>query len=252
MDRQLAVLVIGSTAAEVSQIGQWIEEAGYGAILADDHRGALRELYAYHPHAVVLLMDVMETSAWSIVQRIRELSYIPIILIASRATRSSLKRAFNLGLDGYLVKPLEPRELTGRLAAALHKAGNGNNNHSSVFSYEDLSIDWRKMETRVDGRVVHLSPTEFRLLALLVERRGWIVPYDEILTKVWGPGYEGDRNHVKLYIWYLRRKLEADPTNPRRILTKYGVGYTFSVDGAPSSSTTPQRATRRANPPELA
>lgn len=230
MDGQGRILLIGSGDRESHHLRECIEEGGYDVIMADDWREGLRQLYNSHPDAAVLLMDGMD---WSSVERVREVCDIPIVLVASRATRSSLQRAFDLGLDGYLVKPLQPGELVGRLTAVVQKASNHKNFHSdptSVFRHETLTIDRRKMEVQLDGENVHLSPTEFRLLSLLVERRGWVVPYDEILTKVWGPAYVGDRNNVKLYIWYLRRKLEADPANPRWILTKYGVGYTFCAD----------------------
>jgi len=230
MGSQGTILVIGSGDRESYGVREWIEEGGYDAIVADDWRSGLRELYSCHPDAAVLLMDAMD---WSSVERIREVCDIPIVLVASRATRSSLQCAFDLGLDGYLVKPLQPSELVGRLTAVVQRTSNNTSGHgdsSSVFRHEALSIDRRKMEVQLDGEIVHLSPTEFRLLSLLAERRGWVVSYDEILTKVWGPAYVGDRNNVKLYIWYLRRKLEADPANPRWIRTKYGVGYTLCGD----------------------
>jgi len=230
MDSQRTILVIGSGDRETYRVREWIEEGGYYAVVADDWRSGLRELYNCHADAAVLLMDAMD---WFSVERIRELCDVPIVVVTSRATRSSLQRAFDLGLDGYLVRPLQPGELVGRLTAVVQRASNNRGGHrdsSSVFKHETLTIDQRKMEVQLDGEIVHLSPTEFKLLCLLAERRGWVVSYDEILTKVWGPAYIGDRNNVKLYIWYLRRKLEADPANPRWIHTKYGVGYTFSSD----------------------
>jgi len=224
------ILVIGCGDRESRSLGECIEEGGYDAIVADDWRDGLRELYNWHPDAAVLLM---EGADWSSVERIRELCDIPIVLVTSQATRSSLQRAFDLGLDGYLAKPVQPGELVGRVTAVVQRVSNNRNSHSdhdSIFRHESLTIDRRRMEVQLDGETVHLSPTEFRLLSLLAERRGWVVSYDEILTKVWGPAYVGDRNNVKLYIWYLRRKLEADPANPRWILTRYGVGYAFASE----------------------
>ena len=158
-----------------------------------------------------------------------DLSDIPIILVASRANQSSLQKAFSLQLDGYLVKPVEAEELLARLAAVVRKTYNNYSSPTStIFRHEGLTIDWKRFEVRIDGRPVHLSVTEFKLLALLVERRGWVLTYDQILTHVWGPDYMGDKSKVKLYIWYLRRKLEAAPAQPRWIITKYGIGYTFT------------------------
>lgn len=224
------ILVIGCGDRESRSLGQCIEQGGYDAVVTDDWRDGLRELYNCHPDAAVLLM---EGTDWSSVERIRELCDIPIVLVTSRATRGSLQRAFDLGLQGFLTKPLHPDELVGRVTAVVQRVSSNRSNRSdpiSVLRLESLTIDRKRMEVELEGAPVHLSPTEFRLLSLLAERRGWVVPYDEILAKVWGPAYVGDRNSVKLYIWYLRRKLEADPTNPRLILTKYGVGYTFCGD----------------------
>jgi two-component system KDP operon response regulator KdpE len=96
------------------------------------------------------------------------------------------------------------------------------------FRYRNLEIDWREMRVVIDAEEVRLSPIEFRLLSLLVRRRGWVVPYEQILRDVWGPSYIADRANLKLYIWYLRRKIERDPSNPTLILTKRGIGYIFA------------------------
>lgn len=101
-----------------------------------------------------------------------------------------------------------------------------------TFQHKHLAIDWREMQAFVDGEPVHLTPLEFRLLALLVRRRGWVVSYKDALTEVWGPGYEADRANLKLYIWYLRRKIERDPSNPELVITRRGVGYIFAPRSA--------------------
>ncbi|MCH7484054.1 MAG: winged helix-turn-helix transcriptional regulator [Chloroflexi bacterium] len=95
------------------------------------------------------------------------------------------------------------------------------------FEYRHLAIDWPEMLIAIDGEPVHLTPLEFRLLALLVRRRGWVVTYEQALTEVWGPSYVADRANLKLYIWYLRRKIERDPSHPELIITRRGMGYIF-------------------------
>jgi two-component system KDP operon response regulator KdpE len=96
------------------------------------------------------------------------------------------------------------------------------------FHYRDLEVDWREMRVSVGGEEVHLTPIEFRLLSLLVRRRGWVIPYEQILRDVWGPSYIAERANLKLYIWYLRRKIERDPSNPELIQTRRGIGYIFA------------------------
>ncbi|MEX0683796.1 MAG: winged helix-turn-helix domain-containing protein [Dehalococcoidia bacterium] len=100
------------------------------------------------------------------------------------------------------------------------------------FEYKSLAIDWREMQVTVDGQAVHLTPLEFRLLALLVRKRGWVVTFSQALTEVWGPAYVADRANLKLYIWYLRRKIERDPSNPDLIVTRRGMGYIFGPRSA--------------------
>jgi DNA-binding response OmpR family regulator len=96
-----------------------------------------------------------------------------------------------------------------------------------TFRFRNLEIDWREMRVHLEGEEVHLSPIEFRLLSLLVRRRGWVIPYEQILREVWGASYMADRANLKLYVWYLRRKIERDPSNPELIQTKRGIGYIF-------------------------
>jgi len=184
-----------------------------------------------------VIVAIDGTHAWKGLQRIREYSHVPMILVSLQASRDSLQKAFDLGADGYLVRPVNAEQLLGRLGSVLsHKARNNHKASSSVFRHENLIIDWKRFEVRVDERAVHLSPTEFNLLSFLVKRRGHVVTYDQILTHVWGSNYIGDKHNVKLYIWYLRRKLEPDPKHPRWILTKHGIGYSF-VDDIPPTDT---------------
>jgi len=100
------------------------------------------------------------------------------------------------------------------------------------FEYEHLVIDWPEMLITIDGKPVHLTPLEFRLLATLVRKRGWVVTYEQALTEVWGPSYVTDRANLKLYIWYLRRKIERDPSHPELIITRRGMGYIFGSRAA--------------------
>lgn len=104
--------------------------------------------------------------------------------------------------------------------------------YEEKFEYRHLTIDWPEMLATIDGKPVHLTPLEFRLLALLVRRRGWVVTYEQALTEVWGPSYVADRANLKLYVWYLRRKIERDPSHPELIITRRGMGYIFGSRAA--------------------
>ena len=102
------------------------------------------------------------------------------------------------------------------------------------FVHENLQIDWATMTVRNNGRIIDLSPTEFRLLSVLFERRGWVIGHDELVHRVWGPNAVGYKDNLKLYVWYLRRKIEEDPSDPKLIVTRHGLGYMFARMAAPS------------------
>jgi two-component system KDP operon response regulator KdpE len=209
----------------------WLREDGYTVIVANDGFSGLRQLFNYHPDAAIVDVSPSGPDRWDTVRRVREVSNMPLIAISATADEVSLRKAFDLGVDGYIVKPFEQSELLERLGAVLRRVyhGNGHNGNGTVFHQDGLSIDWRSHEVRVDEQPIHLTATEFRLLSLLVERRGWVLTHDQILSQVWGSNHLGDRNNVKLYVWYLRQKIEANPAHPRWIRTKRGIGYCFAA-----------------------
>lgn len=139
-------------------------------------------------------------------------------------------RGFGLGADDYVTKPVDFPELIARIQAVLRRSGEKPaEDKPSTLRDGELDIDWRSHQVWVRGEQVKLSPTEFKLLFCLVKNRGWIVTHDQLLEKVWGPNHVGDRSFVKLYVRYLRQKLEQDPYRPRLILTERGIGYRFAT-----------------------
>jgi len=228
--RDNKVLIVGFDAAEVRQISGWLAREQFAVVTADGWRSGLRELYGQRPQALVLLSDAANPVPWSEVQLIRGLGDFAIVVVADQATRAALQKALDLGLAGYLCRPLEPRRLLDRLGFALQRLQSGRTAPMADFRHDGLAIDWKRFEVRRDGKPVRLSPIEFRLLSLLVERQDEVVTYGEILARVWGSNYDlTERRNVKLYIWYLRQKLERDPAHPHWIVTKPGVGYMFAV-----------------------
>jgi len=224
----MTVLLIDPDPYWLELSAQWLREDGHWVVVASDGLSGLWQLISHHPDAAVVDVTPSDQDGWDTVQRIREVSNMPVIVITARADQISLKKGFDLGVHGYIVKPFGQSELLERLAAVLRRVYGGNGHNGTIFQQDGLAVDWRSHEVRVDGKPVHLTATEFRLLSLLVERRGWVLTHDQILSHVWGSNHLGDRNNVKLYVRYLRQKIEANAADPRWILTQRGIGYRFA------------------------
>lgn len=222
----MTVLIIDPDSSSLDPSAEWLREDGYHVIVARDGLSSLDVFLGHHPDAVFVDVSLSDAVAWEIVQRIRSVSIIPVIVVSATSDQLSLRKAFDLGVDGYVVKPSKRSELLERLAASRYLYGSDGHN-GRMYQHARLTIDWRSRAARVEGKLVHLTATEFRLLSLLAKRRGRVLTHDQILCDVWGPNHLGDRHSVKLYVWYLRQKVEADPANPRWIVTKRGVGYSL-------------------------
>ena len=207
----------------------WLRNAGFDACTAKDGNEGLQQLYCYRPDLVLLDIAMPRMDGWEVCRRIRDMCEIPIIMVSVNAQKSDLVKAFNLGVDDYVTKPIHFPELVARVQAVLRRhSTNAKQDEKAVFHNEEIDLEWRSRQVWVRGQRVTLSPTEFRLLSCLIENRGWVVTHEELLRKVWGPNYLGDRSYVKLYVRYLREKIEADPGKPKWILTERGVGYRFA------------------------
>jgi two-component system KDP operon response regulator KdpE len=231
MYRQTKVLLLGTDPEETRRVASTLTMANHEVTTVPDWKSGLRSLYGNQPDALIVLAGPESDGAfvdWSEIQIVRSLCDLPVIVVVDKASRGALRRALDLGLAGFLERPLDLNELRTRLSTVLERSSRVNSFPKPDFKRDNLSIDWRRFEVRVDGHLVRLSPIEFKLLALLVEREGELVTHGEILARVWGSNYDlADRRNVKLYVWYLRKKLERDPSQPRWIITRNGLGYIF-------------------------
>ena len=158
------------------------------------------------------------------------MSDIPVIMLTLNGQKSDVIKGFSLGADDLVNKPPDFPELIARVGAVLRRYTSFKREEKpSTFHHPELEIDWRSHQVFIRGKLVKLSPTEFKLLTCLIENRGWLVTHEELLRKVWGPDYANDKSFVKLYIRYLRQKIEKDPSHPQLILTERGIGYRFAV-----------------------
>jgi two-component system KDP operon response regulator KdpE len=178
----------------------------------------------------LILLDVMmpDIDGFEVLQLIREVSDVPVIMLTAKGEEDDRVRGLELGADDYVTKPFSPRELVSRVRAVLRRteAVRGDT-HGLIVVDERLKIDFDRREIWVEGKLVKLRPTEYRLLYHLVQNAGWVLTHDQLLAKVWGYEYRDEPHYVRLYVNYLRQKLEEDPSNPKYILTERGVGYRF-------------------------
>jgi two-component system KDP operon response regulator KdpE len=167
---------------------------------------------------------------WEACRRIREASDIPIIIVSGRNSNNDILRGFELGADDYVSKPFDHKELLSRVRAVLRRSKTSAADEPSVLTCNDVQVDLKTHQVVANGRTVTLSPTEFRLLVYLMRNQNKVVGHRELLFHVWGPAYVNEREYIKLYVRYLRKKLEEDPENPKYILTQRGLGYRLAID----------------------
>lgn len=213
-----------------------LTKKGFQVEVANNAITGLQKAYAVKPDAIILDIMLPDMDGWQTCARFREMSDVPIIMLTALGSEENVVKGLNLGADDYIIKPVTAEELSARVRALLRRvtrssvSGNGNpagNGRGPIFTYENLIIDFDKHEVTVDNKRVDLSPTEFRLLSVLVRHKGRMLPHEFLLTEVWGPEYVGEIDYLRLYISYLRRKVEKDPSKPNLIHNEWGVGYRF-------------------------
>ena len=205
-----------------------MELEGYQVIEAENGIHALDQIRQFNPDLVVMDVMMPEMDGFETLKLLREISTVPVILLTVRDEEEDITRGLALGADDYVTKPFSPRVLTSRVAAVLRRAHWPAPPPRTVLRIDDrLSVDFNRHQVIVNGERIDLRPTEYRLLNHLIQNAGWVVPHDTLLAKVWGYEYREETHYLRLYINYLRKKIEEDPANPHYILTERGVGYRF-------------------------
>lgn len=208
-----------------------LERKDYKVVTASDGREGLQKAYQVRPDLVLLDLMMPGMDGWEVCQRLRELSNVPIIMLTARSMKGDVVRGLEAGADDYLTKPFSAAELYARIQAVLRRSNRENgqgDSRSAFYTNGHLSIDFDRRIVTVRGERIDFTPTEFKLLSCLVRNEGRVLPHRYLLNEVWGPEYANDIDYVKLYIRYLRLKIEDDPSNPVYIQTEWGVGYRFS------------------------
>ena len=219
------VLVVDDEPLLVRFMQTNLESIGYTVVPAFDGRTALRLAEEANPDLVLLDLMLPDLDGFEVCKRIREYSDVPIIMLTARGDTIDKIRGLDAGADEYLTKPMGAEELLARVKAMLRRTRFGQVQRPEKYEQDDLSVDFRGRRVVVRGQEVRLSPTEFRLLEQLALRPGSAVSHKELLSTVWGPEYRDDVEYLRVYIRYLRQKIEDDPAKPRHILTEAGIGY---------------------------
>ena len=205
-----------------------LEQDGFQVIEAIKGHEALDKMRTALPDLILLDVMLPDIDGFDLLKMIREISTIPVIMLTAKGEEDDRVKGLELGADDYITKPFSPRELISRVKAVLRRIEVESAGEEEIIQVDDrLKIDFNRREVLVDGKLVKLRPTEYRLLYHLVQNAGWVLTYDQILSRVWGYEYRDEPHYVRLYINYLRQKLEKDPANPKYILTERGVGYRF-------------------------
>ena len=222
------ILVVDDEKRIVSIIRRNLEVDGFDVVEAYNGAQAIDKFRTSLPDLVVLDVMMPDMDGFTVLETIREISSTPVIMLTAKGEEEDRVRGLELGADDYVPKPWSSRELTSRIKAVLRRVNSNDDGETGKIVVDDrLTIDFDRHEVLVEGKQVKLRPTEYRLLYHLVKNAGWVLTHDQILTRVWGYEYQDEPHYVRLYINYLRKKLEKDPANPQYILTERGVGYRF-------------------------
>lgn len=228
MDTLGTVLVIDDDKTLLRLVQEALNKAKFHVILATNGIDGLQELYARQPDLVLLDVMMPRMDGWETLSRIRQLSHVPVIMLTAKDGETDKLRGFTHGVDDYITKPFSFVELVARAQAVMRRSNERQvGSKARRFVNGALVIDVDAHRVTKGGKLVELTPTEFRLLQTLAENSGRVLTHEQLLESVWGYDTGEDTGYVKRYIWYLRHKLEDDPTNPQYILTERGFGYSF-------------------------
>lgn len=221
------ILIIDGEKPTVDRMTMLLKERGFEVNRAFCAKTGLRMAYQHQPDLVLLDAVLPDRDGWDICRQLRDLSDMPIIFVSARRGKADVIKGLEVGADDYVSKPFDGDELVARIKARLRRSSKTSLNKEFVFNNGEFRINFMNREVWVRNSLKHLTPKEFNLLSVLVRKAGQVVSRTELVSEAWGAEYSGAVDSLKLYIHYLRQKLETNPQQPEYILTSRGVGYRF-------------------------
>ncbi len=229
-----SILIVEDEPEFAALLELWVTRAGYRSTRAGTGNEALRRFYDEHPDLVILDVAVPGLDGWQVIERIREFSRVPIIMVTARSAETDKVRGLKLGADDYVTKPLSFPELMARIEAALRRAASAPAERPRRLQHRDLVADLDEHRVWLRSTEIRLTPTEFRLLVYLLEHAGQLVTHRQVLGEVWGGGYGADVHLLRMTIRNLRGKLDQVAPGASYITTEYGLGYRLTGPAAPT------------------
>ncbi len=224
-----SILLIEDDEALSQLIQLLLERAGYEVSVASDGETGLASASEVLPDLVLLDVLMPNMDGWHVYEALRTITDAPVLFLTALGDEHNVTYGLGLGADDYIVKPFGYKELVTRVKAALARARRARG-EQTIFQAGDLWVNLDTHEVKIDNRIVSLTPTEFSLLSALIQDAGRTVSHDTLLRRVWGAEYANRRDYLKLYIWYLRQKIEAEPRDPHYIISERGQGYRLVIE----------------------
>lgn len=202
-----------------------MEEEGWQVFEAETMKRGLIDAGTRKPNLIILDLGLPDGDGMNFIADIRAWSQVPIIVLSARISEGDKIRALDAGADDYLIKPFGVGELLARVRSTIRRHRRGDGDAQGSFTFGDIKVDLNARLVTKANQMVHLTPTEYRLLSVLVANAGRVVTNPQLLREVWGPSHSESGHYLRIYMGHLRQKLEDDPAQPRYLLTETAVGY---------------------------
>ena len=228
MNHSTLVLLVDVDSSVSNFIGAVLTANHYHVIKTNGSKSALSLIASHCPDLVLLDLGYNDTEGMEILKALRQWSQVPVIIISARDRERDKVQALDAGADDYITKPFSTAELLARLRTALRHSIKNNlpsNAQSNIIKIDELIIDFEKRRVLIGGKEVHLTQIEYRIVTLTAQYMGKVLPYDFIISKIWGTSIQMNNQILRVNMANIRKKIEENPASPRYILTEIGIGY---------------------------